>query len=66
MQFSEEKTQLVGSLFCIFLIISLILGIPIFSDFQNVKTFKMNLWANAQKNIINAGENTMLNFHYKF
>jgi hypothetical protein len=26
----------------------------------------MNLWANAQKTLINAGENTDVNFRYKF
>ena len=47
-------------IFASFLIISLILWntYTFFQIFKNVERLKMNLWANAQKTLINAGENT--------
>ena len=47
-------------IFASFLIISLILWntYTFFQIFKNEERLKMNLWANAQKTLINAGENT--------
>ena len=61
MQFSERKnTTRWIIIFVSFLIISLILWntYTFFQIFKNEERLKMNLWANAQKTLINAGENT--------
>jgi two-component system, sporulation sensor kinase D len=61
MQFSERKnTTRWIIIFASFLIISLILWntYTFFQIFKNEERLKMNLWANAQKTLINAGENT--------
>lgn len=61
MQFSERKnTSRWIIIFASFLIISLILWntYTFFQIFKNEERLKMNLWANAQKTLINADENT--------
>jgi signal transduction histidine kinase len=61
MQFSERKdTTRWIIIFASFLIISLILWntYTFFQIFKNEERLKMNLWAKAQKTLINAGENT--------
>lgn len=61
MQFSERRnTTRWVIIFASFLIISLILWntYTFFQIFKNEERLKMNLWANAQKTLINAGENT--------
>ncbi len=61
MQFSERKnTGRWIIIFASFLIISLILWntYTFFQIFKNEERLKMNLWANAQKTLINAGANT--------
>jgi len=61
MQFSETRnTSRWIIVFASFLIISLILWntYTFFQIFKNEERLKMNLWANAQKTLINAGENT--------
>jgi two-component system, sporulation sensor kinase D len=61
MQFSERKnTTRWIIIFASFFIISLILWntYTFFQIFKNEERLKMNLWANAQKTLINAGENT--------
>jgi two-component system, sporulation sensor kinase D len=61
MQFSERKnTTRWFIIFASFLIISLILWntYTFFQIFKNEERLKMNLWAKAQKTLINAGENT--------
>jgi two-component system, sporulation sensor kinase D len=61
MQFSERKnTSRWIIIFASFLIISLILWntYTFFQIFKNEERIKMNLWAKAQKTLINAGENT--------
>lgn len=61
MQFSERKnTGRWIIIFVSFLIISLILWntYTFFQIFKNEERLKMNLWANAQKTLKNAGENT--------
>lgn len=61
MQFSERRniTRWI-IIFASFLIISLILWntYTFFQIFKNEERLKMNLWAKAQKTLINAGENT--------
>ncbi|UQD55246.1 HAMP domain-containing sensor histidine kinase [Flavobacterium sp. K5-23] len=61
MQFSERRnTSRWIIIFASFLIISLILWntYTFFQIFKNEERLKMNLWAKAQKTLINAGENT--------
>ena len=61
MQFSERRnTSRWIIIFASFLIISLILWntYTFFQIFKNEERLKMNLWANAQKTLINADENT--------
>jgi two-component system, sporulation sensor kinase D len=61
MQFSDRKnTSRWIIIFASFLIISLILWntYTFFQIFKNEERIKMNLWAKAQKTLINAGENT--------
>jgi two-component system, sporulation sensor kinase D len=61
MQFSERRnTTRWIIIFVSFLIISLILWntYTFFQIFKNEERLKMNLWAQAQKTLINAGENT--------
>lgn len=61
MQFSDKKnTTRWIIIFASFFIISLILWntYTFFQIFKNEERLKMNLWANAQKTLINAGENT--------
>lgn len=61
MPFSERKnTTRWIIIFASFLIISLILWntYTFFQIFKNEERLKMNLWAKAQKTLINAGENT--------
>ncbi|TDE31868.1 HAMP domain-containing histidine kinase [Flavobacterium ranwuense] len=61
MQFSERRnTTRWVIIFASFLIISLILWntYTFFQIFKNEERLKMNLWANAQKTLKNAGENT--------
>jgi two-component sensor histidine kinase len=61
MQFSEKRnTTRWVIIFISFLIVSLILWntYTFFQIFKNEERLKMNLWANAQKSLINAGENT--------
>ena len=61
MQFSERRnTTRWIIIFVSFLIISLILWntYTFFQIFKNEERLKMNLWAKAQKTLINAGENT--------
>ena len=61
MQFSERKdTTRWVIILASFLIISLILWntYTFFQIFKNEERLKMNLWANAQKTLINAGANT--------
>jgi two-component system, sporulation sensor kinase D len=61
MQFSERKnTSRWIIIFASFLIISLILWntYTFFQIFKNEERIKMNLWAKAQKTLINADENT--------
>lgn len=61
MQFSERRnTTRWIIIFASFLIISLILWntYTFFQIFKNEERLKMNLWAKAQKTLINAGENT--------
>jgi two-component system, sporulation sensor kinase D len=61
MQFSERRnTSRWIIIFASFLIISLILWntYTFFQIFKNEERIKMNLWAKAQKTLINAGENT--------
>ncbi|MFH6970376.1 MULTISPECIES: sensor histidine kinase [Flavobacterium] len=61
MQFSERRnTTRWIIIFASFLIISLILWntYTFFQIFKNEERLKMNLWAQAQKTLINAGENT--------
>ena len=61
MQFSERRnTTRWVIIFASFLIISLILWntYTFFQIFKNEERLKMNLWAQAQKTLINAGENT--------
>jgi len=63
MQFSESRnTSRWIIIFASFLIISLILWntYTFFQIFKQEERLKMNLWANAQKTLINAGENTDL------
>jgi len=63
MQFSKSRnTTRWVIIFASFLIISLILWntYTFFQIFKNEERLKMNLWANAQKTLINAGENTDL------
>ena len=63
MQFSESRnTSRWIIIFASFLIISLILWntYTFFQIFKHEERLKMNLWANAQKTLINAGENTDL------
>lgn len=63
MQFSKSRnTTRWIIIFASFLIISLILWntYTFFQIFKNEERLKMNLWANAQKTLINAGENTDL------
>jgi hypothetical protein len=38
----------------------------LFSNIQNEERLKMNLWAKAQKTLINAGENTDVELPFKF
>jgi signal transduction histidine kinase len=61
MQFSDKKnTTRWVIIFASFFIVSLILWntYTFFQIFKNEERLKMNLWANAQKTLINAGENT--------
>ena len=61
MQFSDRRnTTRWVIIFASFFIISLILWntYTFFQIFKNEERLKMNLWANAQKTFINAGENT--------
>ena len=61
MQFSKRRnTTRWIIIFASFLIISLILWntYTFFQIFKNEERLKMNLWAQAQKTLINAGENT--------
>jgi signal transduction histidine kinase len=61
MQFSERRnTSRWLIIFTSFLIITLILWntYTFFQIFKNEERLKMNLWAKAQKTLINAGENT--------
>ncbi|MFE3867257.1 sensor histidine kinase [Flavobacterium sp. LS2P90] len=61
MQFSDKKnTTRWVIIFASFLIVSLILWntYTFFQIFKNEERLKMNLWANAQKTLINADENT--------
>jgi two-component system, sporulation sensor kinase D len=61
MQFSERRNiSRWIIIFASFLIISLILWntYTFFQIFKNEERLKMNLWAKAQKTLINAGENT--------
>ena len=61
MQFSERRnTTRWIIIFASFFIISLILWntYTFFQIFKNEERLKMNLWAQAQKTLINAGENT--------
>jgi two-component system, sporulation sensor kinase D len=61
MQFSKNRnTTRWIIIFASFLIISLILWntYTFFQIFKHEERLKMNLWANAQKTLINAGENT--------
>lgn len=61
MQFSERRnTSRWIIIFASFLIISLILWntYTFFQIFKNEERLKMNLWANAQKTLINADQNT--------
>ena len=61
MQFSKSRnTTRWVIIFASFLIISLILWntYTFFQIFKHEERLKMNLWANAQKTLINAGENT--------
>jgi len=63
MQFSKSRnTSRWIIIFASFLIISLILWntYTFFQIFKHEERLKMNLWANAQKTLINAGENTDL------
>ena len=63
MQFSTSRnTSRWIIIFASFLIISLILWntYTFFQIFKQEERLKMNLWANAQKTLINAGENTDL------
>lgn len=63
MQFSESRnTSRWIIIFVSFLIVSLILWntYTFFQIFKQEERLKMNLWANAQKTLINAGENTDL------
>jgi two-component system, sporulation sensor kinase D len=63
MQFSKSRnTTRWVIIFASFLIISLILWntYTFFQIFKNEERLKMNLWANAHKTLINAGENTDL------
>ncbi|HEY6142163.1 MAG TPA: HAMP domain-containing sensor histidine kinase [Flavobacterium sp.] len=63
MQFSKSRnTSRWIIIFASFLIISLILWntYTFFQIFKNEERLKMNLWANAQKTLINAGETTDL------
>ena len=63
MQFSKSRnTTRWVIIFASFLIISLILWntYTFFQIFKHEERLKMNLWANAQKTLINAGENTDL------
>ena len=63
MQFSESRnTTRWIIIFVSFLIVSLILWntYTFFQIFKHEERLKMNLWANAQKTLINAGENTDL------
>ena len=63
MSFSERRnTTRWIIIFISFLIISLILWntYTFFQIFKNEERLKMNLWANAQKTLINADENTDL------
>ena len=63
MQFSKSRnTTRWFIIFASFLIISLILWntYTFFQIFKNEERLKMNLWANAHKTLINAGENTDL------
>ena len=63
MQFSESRnTSRWIIIFASFLIISLILWntYTFFQIFKHEERLKMNLWANAEKILINAGENTDL------
>ncbi|WP_220759615.1 PAS domain-containing sensor histidine kinase [Flavobacterium sp. UMI-01] len=64
MQFSERRNTIRWIiLFVSFLIVSLILWntYTFFQIFKNEERLKMNLWANAQKTLINADENTDVN-----
>ncbi|WP_418264704.1 sensor histidine kinase [Flavobacterium faecale] len=64
MQFSERRnTTRWIIIFISFLIVSLILWntYTFFQIFKNEERLKMNLWANAQKTLINADENTDVN-----
>ncbi|MDO8317008.1 MAG: HAMP domain-containing sensor histidine kinase [Flavobacterium sp.] len=61
MQFSDKKnTTRWVIIFASFFIVSLILWntYTFFQIFKNEERLKMNLWANAQKTLINADENT--------
>ncbi len=61
MQFSKSRnTTRWVIIFASFLIISMILWntYTFFQIFKHEERLKMNLWANAQKTLINAGENT--------
>lgn len=61
MQFSEKRNTTRWVIISIsFLIVSLILWntYAFFQIFKNEERLKMNLWANAQKTLINANENT--------
>ena len=61
MQFSERRnTSRWLIIFTSFFIITLILWntYTFFQIFKNEERLKMNLWAKAQKTLINAGENT--------
>jgi len=63
MSFSERRnTTRWIIVFISFLIISLILWntYTFFQIFKNEERLKMNLWANAQKTLVNADENTDL------
>ncbi len=63
MHFSEKRnTTRWIIIFASFLIVSLILWntYTFFQIFKQEERLKMNLWANAQKTLINAGENTDL------
>lgn len=63
MQFSKSRnTTRWVIIFASFLIISMILWntYTFFQIFKHEERLKMNLWANAQKTLINAGENTDL------